>query len=566
MLKKIFYSLLVLLVTSFVANSQTNDDEIMPWDQQANGKDKPKKEKKAPKPPKEKNEEVAPPMEGEMPETENPAADKPTGYSPGSGFEVGLRGGLFQILGEVKRGAPDSVGGFSNYGFAGSLRFALDNIFSLRAEFLYGKTAGNSDGLNPSLRGFTSTWMSGSMWGLINLNSLASADKEKKLAINLMVGGGANSSTVKKYGTDLDRPTESKTTTTKFDFSKNPFHAGVGLNLAYRVSPNLSIGLEHQTMMAMGERRDLMDGWDNGLENPTSSQTDYNDYIGFTNLSLNYIIGNKTGDSPAFWNSPLKNVIREIEGIKTNIGTGGKIPIQDTDNDGVLDEFDLELNTPPNALVDTRGRTLDSDKDGVPDYLDKQPFYAPLEGEQVDADGVIVNGNNTSGGAGSTGGGMTPRPGGSGVTEARVKEIVEQAFQQREASGGGSYGGGAVVEWFLPMIHFEMSSSNIRNSDIGNLSSIARMMKSNRGMKLLVIGYTDKTGGEDINQKLSFQRANAAIDYFVNKQGIARDRFVLNYKGKDDNIVEANSSFMNRRVEFQVAKPGDTDMPAPTGN
>jgi outer membrane protein OmpA-like peptidoglycan-associated protein len=319
-------------------------------------------------------------------------------------------------------------------------------------------------------------------------------------------------------------------------------------------------------MMAMGERRDLMDGWDNGLENPTSSQTDYNDYIGFTNLSLNYIIGNKTGDSPAFWNSPLKNVIREIEGIKTNIGTGGKIPIQDTDNDGVLDEFDLELNTPPNALVDTRGRTLDSDKDGVPDYLDKQPFYAPLEGEQVDKDGQIVSSSNSnnSGGAGEDV--VVLRPGGGGVTEARVKEIVEQAFQQREATGGGSYGGGAVVEWFLPMIHFEMSSSNIRNSDVGNLSSIARMMKSNRGMKLLVIGYTDKTGGEDINQKLSFQRANAAIDYFVNKQGISRDRFVLNYKGKDDNIVEANSSFMNRRVEFQVAKPGDIDMPAPAGN
>jgi outer membrane protein OmpA-like peptidoglycan-associated protein len=319
-------------------------------------------------------------------------------------------------------------------------------------------------------------------------------------------------------------------------------------------------------MMAMGERRDLMDGWDNGLENLSIAQIDYSDYIGFTNLSLNYIIGNKTGDSPAFWNSPLKNVIREIEGIKTNIGTGGKIPIQDTDKDGVLDEFDMELNTPPNALVDTRGRTLDSDKDGVPDYLDKQPFYAPLEGEQVDADGQIVSNSNPNNGGGAGEDAVVLRPGGGGVTEARVKEIVEQAFQQREATGGGSYGGGAVVEWFLPMIHFEMSSSNIRNSDVGNLSSIARMMKSNRGMKLLVIGYTDKTGGEDINQKLSFQRASAAIDYFVNKQGISRDRFVLNYKGKDDNIVEANSSFMNRRVEFQVAKPGDTDMPAPAGN
>ncbi len=564
MLKKIFYSLLFLLVTGFVVNGQTTDDETMPWDQPANGKNKPKKEKKANKPPKESTNEVAPPIEADQPEKGEPAAEEPSGYSPGSGFEVGVRGGLFQVLGEIKRGAPDTASWFSNYGFAGSLRFALDHIFSLRAEFLYGKAAGNSDGLNPSLRGFTSTWMSGSLWGLINLNSLASPDKEKKLAMNLMLGAGANSSTVVKYGTDLTRPTEAATFTRKFDFSHNPFHVGAGLNVAYRVSPNLSIGIEHQAIMAMGERRDLMDGWDNGVENPASTQTDYNDYIGFTNLSLNYIIGNKSGDSPAFWNSPLKNVIREIEGIKSNVGTGGKIPIQDTDKDGVLDEFDLELNTPPNALVDTRGRTLDSDKDGVPDYLDKQPFYAPLAGEQVDADGVIINGENAAGGAGS--GASNPRPGGSGVTEARVKEIVEQAFQQREASSGGSYGGGAVVEWFLPMIHFEMSSSSIRNMDIGNLSSIARMMKSNRGMKLLVIGYTDKTGGEDINQKLSYQRASAAIDYFVNKQGISRDRFVLNYKGKDDNIVEATSSFMNRRVEFQVAKPGDIDMPAPGGN
>ena len=152
MLKKIFYSLLVLLVTSLVANSQTTEDETMPWEQPTKGNDKPKKEKQAAKPPKVKNEEVAPEMEVEIPETEDPATDKPSGYSPGSGFEVGLRGGLFQILGEIKRGSPDSVGGFSNYGFSGCLSLALDNICSLRADFLYGKAAGNSAGVNPSLR------------------------------------------------------------------------------------------------------------------------------------------------------------------------------------------------------------------------------------------------------------------------------------------------------------------------------------------------------------------------------------------------------------------------------
>jgi len=187
MLKKIFYSLLFLLVTGFVVNGQTTDDETMPWDQPANGKYKPNKEKKANKPPKESTNEVASPFEADQPEKGESTAKEPTGYSPGSGFEVGVRGGLFQVLGEIKRGAPDTASGFSNYGFAGSLRFALDHIFSLRAEFLYGKAAGNSDGLNPSLRGFTSTWMSGSLWGLINLNSLASPDKEKKLAMNLML-------------------------------------------------------------------------------------------------------------------------------------------------------------------------------------------------------------------------------------------------------------------------------------------------------------------------------------------------------------------------------------------
>jgi outer membrane protein OmpA-like peptidoglycan-associated protein len=554
MLKKLVFSLLFVTAAGFIAIGQTADEETMPWDQPVKGKEKQAKSAKPPK----TSDVVAPDSE-----TGAAGGEKSSGYNAGSGFEVGIRGGLFQILGEIKRGNPDSAGGFSHYGVAGSLRVALDNIFSLRGDFLFGKTSGNSDNLKPSLRGFSSTWISGTAWGLINVNSFSAPEKEKKLAMNLMIGAGVNSSTVVKYGSVITRPTESEKVETKFDFTHNPFHVGAGLNVAYRVTPNLSLALEHQTIMAMGTRRDLLDGWDNGLENPTAAQRDYNDYVGFTNVSVNYIIGNKSGDSPAFWNNPLKNVIREIEGIKSNIGSGGKIPIQDSDKDGVLDEFDLELNTPPNALVDTRGRTLDSDKDGVPDYLDKQPFYAPLEGEQVDADGVIISANNSGG---NSGGASNPRSGSGGVTEARVREIVEQAFQQREASNGGSYGGGAVVEWFLPMIHFEMASSNIRNTDIGNLSSIARMMKSNAGMKLLVIGFTDKTGGEDLNLKLSYQRANAAIDYFVNKQGIDRQRFILNYKGKNDNIVEANSSFMNRRVEFQVAKPGDIDMPPPSGN
>lgn len=292
MLKKISFSLLLQTFIGLLAIGQTVNYKLISLEEQNKVKED---------------------FSDFLPLTLTPlTTEKPIHSKISPGLEIGLRGGLFQILGEIQRGSPNTVGGFSNYGFTGSLRFALDNIFSLRAEFLSAKAAGNSDGLNPSLRGFTSSWMSGSMWGLINLHSLASADKEKKLGINLMVGAGANSSTVKKYGTFVSRPTESETSTRKFDISNNPFHAGLGLNLSYRVSSNLSIGLEHQTMMAIGERRDLMDGWDNGLENPTSSQPDYNDFIGFTNLSLNYRFGKKIDYSKTNLIELLNSVINEM--------------------------------------------------------------------------------------------------------------------------------------------------------------------------------------------------------------------------------------------------------------
>lgn len=43
----------------------------------------------------------------------------------------------------------------------------------------------------------------------------------------------------------------------------------------------------------------------------------------------------------------------------------------DTDLDGVVDEKDVEPNTPPGVAVDKQGKSLDTDVDGIPDYQDK---------------------------------------------------------------------------------------------------------------------------------------------------------------------------------------------------
>jgi outer membrane protein OmpA-like peptidoglycan-associated protein len=61
----------------------------------------------------------------------------------------------------------------------------------------------------------------------------------------------------------------------------------------------------------------------------------------------------------------------------------------DSDKDGVLDGIDKCPNTPPGAVVDATGCPIDSDKDGVPDGIDKCP-NTPL-GAVVDTLGCPID-------------------------------------------------------------------------------------------------------------------------------------------------------------------------------
>ena len=108
-------------------------------------------------------------------------------------------------------------------------------------------------------------------------------------------------------------------------------------------------------------------------------------------------------------------------------------------------------------------------------------------------------------------------------------------------------------DWFLPMIHFGLDKYSIKNSEYGKLHNVATVMRLNPGIRVVASGHTDKLAGNCYNDVLSYNRANAAIDYLVSKYGISRDRFVLNWGGENTSLVPTNSSnMMNRRVEFAV--------------
>ncbi len=65
-----------------------------------------------------------------------------------------------------------------------------------------------------------------------------------------------------------------------------------------------------------------------------------------------------------------------------------ELDASDTDGDGVNDLNDLCANTPKNIEVDKKGCPFDDDKDGVPNYLDKEPETE--RGATVDESGVSL--------------------------------------------------------------------------------------------------------------------------------------------------------------------------------
>lgn len=444
--------------------------------------------------------------------------------TPKNMFEVGAHGGYFFVTGDV---APQP-------GWAAGIhvRKATDYIFSLRGDLLYGRAKGDNMLGGTSQRNYELKWYSGSLFGVFSLNSIRFDKAVRNFNLYAMVGGGANN-----FRSEYDNAYETPRKGIEY-FRLSP-HAAVGAGMSYRINQRINIGLEHQVMTLFGRRADLLDGVE--LENKI--RTPFRDLVQYAHLQVNVNLGNPSKYSePLYWINPLESVMNDIDDVKKR----QEEMLTDSDGDGIIDALDQEPDTPADAPVDTKGRTLDSDKDGVPDYKDKEPYYPPRAGEQVNDNGVVINP-------------LTPN---GGVSEDRVQEMIDESLKNY----GLTENNNAVQEWFLPMIHFPTDVSTVKYSDYGTLASIGRMMKGNPQLRLVVLGHTDQTGNESLNDRLSYQRANAIIEHLVTNYGIGRGRLILQWKGSNEALVPSSSSYMNRRVEFRVATPGDVEMDPPAGS
>lgn len=137
------------------------------------------------------------------------------------------------------------------------------------------------------------------------------------------------------------------------------------------------------------------------------------------------------------------------------------------------------------------------------------------------------------------------------ANEAALRQQLLQQFnsvlQTRETPRG------LVVN--MNDVLFDTGKYTLKEPAKEKLAKISGIIISHPGLNLQVEGYTDSTGSDQLNQKLSEQRANAVRD-FLSGEGINPQSMTAVGYGKADPIASNDTSIgrqLNRRVEMVIS-------------
>jgi len=127
-----------------------------------------------------------------------------------------------------------------------------------------------------------------------------------------------------------------------------------------------------------------------------------------------------------------------------------------------------------------------------------------------------------------------------------IEEDIEGAEVERVGEG--------IKITFDSGLLFAVGKSNLNSATKQNLNELAATLKKYDDTKILIEGHTDNTGSDELNQKLSEERANAVSSY-IKGLGVAATRISTIGYGENQpvatNETEAGKQ-ENRRVEMAI--------------
>lgn len=196
-------------------------------------------------------------------------------------------------------------------------------------------------------------------------------------------------------------------------------------------------------------------------------------------------------------NDILDNFEERISKIETDL--------IDSDQDGVPDYLDREPNTPSGVTVDTKGRAIDLNKNGIPDEMEAGLDARYLKKEEAAA---LAGGKTT------------------------VEELLNKGYVN---------------------VYFQFNSDKPETYSLDAINYLVKYMKDHPSANAELIGFADEIGSPEYNQALSERRAKRVYDILL-ATGVSADRLTYRGGGEDTSVDKGSSPARQlvRRVTFRL--------------
>ena len=279
-----------------------------------------------------------------------------------------------------------------------------------------------------------------------------------------------------------------------YGLTENDLGLMFGITPEFRITKKLALMIDFSSM-ANVRQHFAWDGHYSASENNLSGQM-----ISGT-FGLNYSFGKAAmhGDFAIIEDQRLS----EISELDKRVGELETM-MNDTDKDGVPDYLDVENNSIAGVAVDTKGRMVDINKNGVPDELEK--FLADT---YVDKPTLEAQGNSEL-----------------------VKKLINEGYVTT---------------------YFDTNKTKPTNVSTEGIDFMLTYLRNNPTATIDILGNADEVGKTDYNIKLANDRANNVKNTLI-KAGVDPARLNVISKGEDTS-VDPNSSDARRlvrRVTFRV--------------
>lgn len=417
-------------------------------------------------------------------------------------------------LTSIKNGAGKNLFGYSAYL---SIDKAITHAFGLNLQYDLGETkqglAKIDEGTVANNVGAKTKYQSISLIGDINFsNLLRRVDNHSPYRWALHGYAGIGALSYKAYR--QDEGSSSAPLITDKGFSVSSLFGQAGAGLKFKV--NRRIDIEGRVMYVVtGD--DSFDGGGNYLG---SEDLGYNGYDSPVNLREDQVSDNffnatlgislKLGkhQSHLMWHDPLQEIYYKLDVLDNKNVDVEVCKKGDTDNDGVCDDWDRQLDTPMGARVDGAGVALDADLDGVIDLNDKC-VTVPGPVENNGCPKVVA------------------------VDKSKLATDIELALRD---------------------VLFNFNKATVRPESSSKLDLAAQIIKSSQGGTYLLIGHTDKKGSDAYNLALSRARA-AEVVKELEKRGVNPSQIKSKGVGESEAKVAESASdearLQDRKVEVR---------------